>query len=133
MQWVKRYYSAEMGINSPKEKGAMTFHRTFHAIPMSNDSSYFVQVGKFVQLMATFIGGFSVAFYKGWLLAVVMLSAIPLLVLAGASMALFISKMAARGQNAYAEAANVVEQTIGGIRTVCYIKKNNCLEQKISK
>eukprot|EP00258_Populus_trichocarpa_P011794 XP_002320938.3 ABC transporter B family member 11 [Populus trichocarpa] len=76
------------------------------------------KVGKFVQLMATFIGGFSVAFYKGWLLAVVMLSAIPLLVLAGASMALFISKMAARGQNAYAEAANVVEQTIGGIRTV---------------
>ncbi|KAJ6343832.1 hypothetical protein OIU76_005556 [Salix suchowensis] len=76
------------------------------------------KVGKFVQLMATFIGGFSVAFYKGWLLALVMLSAIPLLVLAGASMALFISKMAARGQNAYAEAANVVEQTIGGIRTV---------------
>ncbi|CAK7348533.1 unnamed protein product [Dovyalis caffra] len=76
------------------------------------------KVGKFLQLMATFIGGFAVAFIKGWLLALVMLSAIPLLVLAGASMALFISKMAARGQNAYAEAANVVEQTIGGIRTV---------------
>ncbi|KAG6786990.1 ABC transporter B family member 11-like [Populus alba x Populus x berolinensis] len=76
------------------------------------------KVGKFLQLMATFVGGFAVAFIKGWLLALVMLSAIPLLVLAGASMALFISKMAARGQNAYAEAANVVEQTIGGIRTV---------------
>uniref|UniRef100_A0A6N2L8U0 Uncharacterized protein n=1 Tax=Salix viminalis TaxID=40686 RepID=A0A6N2L8U0_SALVM len=76
------------------------------------------KVGKFLQLMATFIGGFAVAFIKGWLLALVMLSAIPLLVLAGATMALFISKMAARGQNAYAEAANVVEQTIGGIRTV---------------
>lgn len=48
-----------------------------------------------------------------------MLSAIPLLVAAGAVMAVIISKMASRGQNAYAKAATVVEQTIGSIRTVC--------------
>lgn len=86
-----------------------------------NKSSYFMQVGKFLQLTATFIGGFIIAFVKGWLLTLVMLSAIPLLVLAGAIMSLFIAKMATRGQNAYAEASTLVEQTIGSIRTVCYI------------
>ncbi|GKD44668.1 ABC transporter B family member 21-like protein, partial [Tanacetum coccineum] len=40
------------------------------------------KVGKFTQLMATFIGGFVIAFVKGWLLTLVMLSLIPLLVIA---------------------------------------------------
>ncbi|KAG8663637.1 hypothetical protein MANES_01G234500v8 [Manihot esculenta] len=76
------------------------------------------KVGKFLQLMATFIGGFVIAFAKGWMLALVMLAAIPLLVLAGATVSILVSRMATRGQNAYAEAATVVEQTIGSIRTV---------------
>ncbi|RYR39590.1 hypothetical protein Ahy_A09g045145 isoform D [Arachis hypogaea] len=76
------------------------------------------KVGKFIQLVATFIGGYVVAFIKGWLLTVVMLSTLPLLVVAGAAMAIGISKMASRGQAAYAKAAHVVEQTIGSIRTV---------------
>ncbi|KAJ4849542.1 hypothetical protein Tsubulata_048249, partial [Turnera subulata] len=76
------------------------------------------KVGKCIQLATTFFGGFTVAFVKGWLLAVVMLSSIPLLVIAGGTMSLFIAKMAARGQNAYADAASLVEQTVGAIRTV---------------
>ncbi|WCJ22611.1 ABC transporter B family member 11 [Euphorbia peplus] len=76
------------------------------------------KVGKFLQLMATCLGGFTIAFVKGWLMALVMLSAIPLLVLAGATVSLLVSRMASRGQSAYAEAATVVEQTIGSIRTV---------------
>ncbi|KAF2304814.1 hypothetical protein GH714_038039 [Hevea brasiliensis] len=76
------------------------------------------KVGKFLQLLSTFVGGFAVAFIKGWLLTIVLLSSIPLLVLAGASMSITIARMASRGQNAYAKAATVVEQTIGSIRTV---------------
>nr|ATA63002.1 ATP-binding cassette protein [Lithospermum erythrorhizon] len=76
------------------------------------------KVGKFLQLIATFIGGFVIAFTKGWLLALVMLSAIPPLVLSGGLMAMTLSKMASAGQEAYAKAAIVVEQTIGSIRTV---------------
>ncbi|KAI4384908.1 hypothetical protein MLD38_002993 [Melastoma candidum] len=76
------------------------------------------KVGKFIQLVSTFTGGFVIAFLKGWLLTLVMLTSIPLLVVSGATMALIISKMASRGQSAYAKAANVVEQTIGSIRTV---------------
>ncbi|KAI3417880.1 uncharacterized protein J3R85_014152 [Psidium guajava] len=76
------------------------------------------KVGKFIQLVSTFLGGFVIAFIKGWLLTLVMLTMIPLLVIAGGVMSLIISKMASRGQSAYAKAANVVEQTIGSIRTV---------------
>jgi len=59
-----------------------------------------------------------VAFIKGWLLTVVMLSCIPLLVLSGALMSLVITKASSRGQTAYSKASSVVEQTIGSIRTV---------------
>ncbi|XP_075641814.1 ABC transporter B family member 21-like [Castanea sativa] len=76
------------------------------------------KVGKFIQLISTFFGGFIIAFVRGWLLTIVLCSAIPLLVMAGAFVASIISKMASRGQSAYAKAANVVEQTIGSIKTV---------------
>ena len=90
----------------------------------------FVQVGKFIQLVSTFIGGFIVAFVKGWLLTLVMLSSIPLLVISGAGMAIIIARMASRGQTAYAKAATVVEQTIGSIRTVrIHIKNRICLDK----
>lgn len=78
-----------------------------------------VQVGKFIQLVATFVAGFVIAFIKGWLLTLVMLSSIPMLVISGGVMAVVLSKVSSRSQNAYAKAANVVEQTIGSIRTVC--------------
>ncbi|KAL6525861.1 ABC transporter B member 11 [Orobanche minor] len=76
------------------------------------------KVGKFVQLMSTFFGGFIIAFTKGWLLTLVMLSSIPPLMISGGIMSHVVSRMASRGQNAYADAAVVVEQTIGAIRTV---------------
>ncbi|XP_027368718.1 ABC transporter B family member 11-like [Abrus precatorius] len=76
------------------------------------------KVGQLIQFVATFFGGFAVAFIKGWLLTVVMLSCIPPLVLSGATISLIIAKASSRGQAAYSTAANVVEQTIGSIRTV---------------
>ncbi|XP_021822017.1 ABC transporter B family member 4-like isoform X1 [Prunus avium] len=79
------------------------------------------KVGKFIQLIATFVGGFVIAFVKGWLLTLVMLSSIPLLVLSGAVMGILISKTASSRQTAYSVAATVVEQTIGSIRTVASV------------
>ncbi|KAG9457822.1 hypothetical protein H6P81_002330 [Aristolochia fimbriata] len=76
------------------------------------------KVGKFIQLVSTFFGGFIVAFVRGWLLTLVMLSSIPPLVFTGAVMSIVITKMASRGQTAYSDAGVVVEQTIGAIRTV---------------
>lgn len=52
------------------------------------------------------------------LLTLVMLTSIPLLAMAGAAMAIIVTKASSQGQAAYAKAATVVEQTIGSIRTV---------------
>ncbi|XP_021825679.1 ABC transporter B family member 9 isoform X2 [Prunus avium] len=76
------------------------------------------KVGKFIQLLSTFIGGFAIALIKGWQLTLVLLACIPAIVLAGGAMSMIISKMSTRGQRAYAEAGNIVEQTVGSIRTV---------------
>ena len=84
-----------------------------------NKPYYFIQVGKFIQLLSAFLGGFVIAFVRGWLLTLVMLSSIPPLVLAATAMSIMISRTASRGQTAYAKAAVVVEQTFGSIRTVC--------------
>ncbi|VFQ59552.1 unnamed protein product [Cuscuta campestris] len=54
------------------------------------------KVGKFIQLVSTFLGGFVIAFIKGWLLTLVMLSSIPLLVLSGGIMSVVVAKMASR-------------------------------------
>ena len=64
------------------------------------------------------MGGFAVGFTKGWRLSLVLLSCIPLVVVAGGILSIMISKMSSRAQIAYAEAGNVVEQTVGAIRTV---------------
>ncbi|KAK4492352.1 hypothetical protein RD792_003156 [Penstemon davidsonii] len=76
------------------------------------------KIGKFLQLSASFLGGFVIAFIKGWLLTLVMLSSIPVLVISAASMTVLIAKLTSRGQAAYSAAAVVVEQTISSIRTV---------------
>ncbi|XP_027347109.1 ABC transporter B family member 11-like [Abrus precatorius] len=76
------------------------------------------KVGQFIQLVASFIGGFVIAFIKGWLLTLVLLSSIPPVVFASALMSIVIAKVTSNGQVAYSEAASVVEQTIGSIRTV---------------
>lgn len=59
-----------------------------------------------------------IAFIKGWLLTLVLLSSIPLLVISAAFMTIVMAKLRSRGQAAYSVAAGVVEQTIGSIRTV---------------
>ncbi|EAZ13201.1 hypothetical protein OsJ_03121 [Oryza sativa Japonica Group] len=76
------------------------------------------KVGKFLQLVATFAGGFVVAFVKGWLLSLVMLACIPPVVIAGGAVSKMLAKISSKGQASYSDAANVVEQTIGAIKTV---------------
>ncbi|KAK6140456.1 hypothetical protein DH2020_025799 [Rehmannia glutinosa] len=75
-------------------------------------------VGKFVQSVASFLGGFLIAAVKGWLLTLVMLSSIPLLIISSGMMYFLRTKLANRTQTAYVGAANVVQETIGSIRTV---------------
>lgn len=61
-----------------------------------------------------------IAFIRGWLLALVLTSCIPVILVTGGFIRNLMAKMSSRGQVAYAEAGHVVEQTIGAIRTVCH-------------
>ncbi|KAI3790865.1 hypothetical protein L2E82_04252 [Cichorium intybus] len=76
------------------------------------------KAGNFIHLTSTFFGGFVIAFSKGWLLSIVLLSSIPLLVISAAFMIVVMAKLKSRGQSAYSLGATVVEQTISSIRTV---------------
>lgn len=76
------------------------------------------QVGKFLQYVAMFLGGFCVAFYKGWRLTLVMVATMPLLIASGGTMAYVMGKMSSAGQEAYADAGSTVEQVVSSIRTV---------------
>ncbi|KAG5622229.1 hypothetical protein H5410_007447 [Solanum commersonii] len=76
------------------------------------------KVGKFIQYLSAFVGGFIIAFTKGWLLSLVLVSCIPALVIAGGAMASIMSKMSSRGQMTYAQAGDIVERTVGAMKTV---------------
>ncbi|CAL5415131.1 unnamed protein product [Camellia sinensis] len=76
------------------------------------------KVGKFIELVASFLGGFVIALIKGWLLTLVLLSSVPPISISGGIVIIIIAKMTSHEQIAYSLAGTVVEQTIGSIRTV---------------
>ncbi|KAK3017231.1 hypothetical protein RJ639_007149, partial [Escallonia herrerae] len=107
----------------PYGKAIITWTSRLHRSGNSYKCYYHVdkppsQVGKFIQVVTTFLGGFVIAFRKGWHLTLVLISAIPPLVISASVMTLLMAKLLSRGQAAYSVAATVVEQTIASIRTV---------------
>ncbi|EAY98909.1 hypothetical protein OsI_20864 [Oryza sativa Indica Group] len=76
------------------------------------------KVGKFLQLVTTFLGGFVLAFLKGWLLTLVMLSTIPPFIFAAGIVSKMLAKISNEGLASYSKAGDIVEQTVGSIRTV---------------
>ncbi|KAM7487975.1 hypothetical protein LguiB_025459 [Lonicera macranthoides] len=76
------------------------------------------KAGRFIQVAAGFFGGFVIAYMKGWLLTLVLMSSTPALAISSGAMTILMAKFISRGQTAYSAAAIVVEQTIGSIRTV---------------
>ncbi|XP_004485974.1 ABC transporter B family member 9-like [Cicer arietinum] len=92
------------------------------------------KVGKFIQLISSFLGGFVIAFTKGWELSLVLLACIPCIVIVGGFMSMMMAKMSSRGQTAYSEAGVVVEQTVGAIRTVAsFTGEKNAIEKYHNK
>jgi ATP-binding cassette subfamily B (MDR/TAP) protein 1 len=83
------------------------------------------KVGRFLQLVTTFFGGFVLAFIKGWLLTLVMLSTIPPFIAAAGIVAKMLSKISSQGLASYSDAGDIVEQTIGSIRTVVSFNGEN--------
>ncbi|XP_026394658.1 ABC transporter B family member 11-like [Papaver somniferum] len=83
------------------------------------------KAGTFVELISAFLASFIIAFIKGWLLTLVMLSSIPPLAICAMSMSILIRKQASRAQADYLQAGTVVEETISSIRTVASFTGEN--------
>eukprot|EP00898_Chlorokybus_atmophyticus_P004111 jgi/Chlat1/4700/Chrsp3S05626 len=76
------------------------------------------KVGNFLHHLTTFVTGYSVGFIYAWKLTFVMIAITPLIAFAGSIMAVALTSSAKKGQEAYAEAGGVAEQSISCIRTV---------------
>ncbi|CAD6237272.1 unnamed protein product [Miscanthus lutarioriparius] len=76
------------------------------------------KVGKYIQLLTTFISGFIIGFIRGWMLALVVLACIPPSILSFATVSRLRAQISRKRQESYDDAGNIVEQTIGAIRTV---------------
>ncbi|CAD6238384.1 unnamed protein product [Miscanthus lutarioriparius] len=63
------------------------------------------KVGKTIQLLSTCVGGFAIAFVRGWYLALVMLSSIPPVAVAFACVSIFRARLSSRMQAKYGDAA----------------------------
>ncbi|XP_062206599.1 ABC transporter B family member 4-like isoform X2 [Phragmites australis] len=83
------------------------------------------KAGKLLQLSSAFIGGFVIAFTRGWLLTLVMLTSLPLIAIAGAVSAKFLTKVSSKKLTLYGDAGDIVEQTITSIRTVVSFSGEN--------
>ncbi|KAL0140038.1 P-loop containing nucleoside triphosphate hydrolase protein [Mucor lusitanicus] len=76
------------------------------------------KAGLLISFFAQFVGGFVIAFVKGWQMALVLLVAVPLLGVSGAMMAKFLTKFSKESQDAFAESGTIAEQAFHSIRTV---------------
>ena len=97
------------------------FHTFYAAYPVLQVLTFLhsdLQGGKLVQAISAFFGGFIIAFTKGWLLTLVMLTSLPLVALAGAVSTQLLTRVSSKRLTSYSDAADTVEQTIGSIRTV---------------
>mmetsp|Transcript_47908 Transcript_47908/g.124377 ORF Transcript_47908/g.124377 Transcript_47908/m.124377 type:complete len:1323 (-) Transcript_47908:3301-7269(-) len=76
------------------------------------------KVGDFLENLGRFVTAFVVAFVQGWQLALVLLTIVPVMGVAGFIMAKLVASFATRGQAAYADAGAVGQEVLSSIRTV---------------
>ncbi|KAJ2716952.1 hypothetical protein H4R19_000304 [Coemansia spiralis] len=71
-----------------------------------------------IQYVTTFVAGLILAFVKGWRLALVVLSVLPLMAGSASLMGILLAKDTAGGQDAFAAAGGVAEEVLSSIKTV---------------
>ncbi|RVW56969.1 ABC transporter B family member 20 [Vitis vinifera] len=77
------------------------------------------KVGNYVHNMGTCFSGLVIGFINCWQIALITLATGPFIVAAGGISNIFLHKLAENIQDAYAEAANMAEQAMSYIRTLC--------------
>ncbi|KAF9584456.1 Multidrug resistance protein 1 [Lunasporangiospora selenospora] len=76
------------------------------------------KVGMVIMSLTMFVAGFVIAFVRGWRMALVLMSAVPLMAVCGALMAKYATETSSDGQDSYARAGALAEQAFSSIRTV---------------
>ncbi|KAJ3248680.1 hypothetical protein HDU78_010911 [Chytriomyces hyalinus] len=114
--YMQRLLRQDMAWFDMAEEGSLTTRLAQDTALIQDGISE--KAGLCVQSIAQFITGFVIAFVKGPTLALVLLAAVPVMASVGIVMFGLLTKLTARGQDAYAEAGAVAEQVISGIRTI---------------
>jgi len=76
------------------------------------------KLGIFIQFFCTFLAGLGVGLYKGWQLALVIIAVTPLLAIGGGIMMRLTTVFTLKGNEAYASAGNVAQETLSNMRTI---------------
>ncbi|KAL1914590.1 uncharacterized protein VTP21DRAFT_8121 [Calcarisporiella thermophila] len=76
------------------------------------------KVGFLLKDISYAIASFTLAFYYGWRLSIVLLAIVPMLIFSGFAFAYVLKGQIEKVQNAYSSAGTLVEQCISGIRTI---------------
>ncbi|KAI3983238.1 hypothetical protein MKX01_013305, partial [Papaver californicum] len=87
------------------------------------------KLGNFMHYMATFVTGFVVGFTAVWQLALLTLGVVPVIALIGGIHTTTLSKFTSKSQESLSQAGNIIEQTVGQIRTVfSYVGESRALQ-----
>ncbi|RZC77282.1 hypothetical protein C5167_001436 [Papaver somniferum] len=87
------------------------------------------KLGNFMHYMATFVTGFIVGFTAVWQLALLTLGVVPVIALIGGIHTTTLSKFTSKSQESLSQAGNIIEQTVGQIRTVfSYVGESRALQ-----
>lgn len=112
-------------------KGLLRQEMSFHdirktgdiAVTLSTQSMKFQdgigdKFSQIIQQLSSFVTGFIIAFVSGWELSLVIIACLPLLIIAGAIMAIIIDHQNSSEQQADGNAGTIVSESFNGIRTV---------------
>lgn len=114
--YVQSLFRQEMGWYDTHDSGELTARVASDVDVMQRGMGD--KVPYFMQYMATFVTGVTLALVTGWKMTLVVLGAVPALVLSGAIFAKTLSEATMQGQAAYSKAGGIAEEVLGLIRTV---------------
>lgn len=114
--YVQSLFRQEMGWYDTHDSGELTARVASDVDVMQRGMGD--KVPYFMQYMATFVTGVTLALVTGWKMTLVVLAAVPALVVSGAIFAKTLSEATVQGQAAYSKAGGIAEEVLGLIRTV---------------
>ncbi|KAJ3063036.1 Multidrug resistance protein 1 [Podochytrium sp. JEL0797] len=115
-EYLSAVLSQDMAFFDKTQTGEITTRMTGDIIIIQDGISD--KVAMVFQSMAAFLGGFIIAFAKGWRLALVLCCAFPLLGGAATLMGKALAAQKSGGADAYAEAGAIAQEVLSSLRTV---------------